>query len=102
MEDVAHQGRTVLFVSHNMAAIQKLCRRVALLDKGTVLLDGTAEEVINHYLQRMLPEIVSVPLANRTDRSGNGRVRLTGSHVEDEKGSPVRHTAIWTRCPVCV
>ena len=89
MEDIAKQGQTVLFVSHNLAAIQNLCPRAALLDKGVVIRDGNAEDVICYYIQRMLPEIVSVPLSNRKDRSGNGRVRLTGFRVEDDKGTPV-------------
>lgn len=50
MEDVASQeGRTVLFVSHNMAAIQTLCRRAIWLDAGKVEQDGESEPVINAY-----------------------------------------------------
>ena len=40
MQDVAEHGRTVLFVSHNMASVRALCKRVILLDKGKVVLDG--------------------------------------------------------------
>ena len=50
MSDVAHQGRTVLFVSHNMAAIKSLCDRAILLDKGITNLDDSAEKVVEHYL----------------------------------------------------
>jgi lipopolysaccharide transport system ATP-binding protein len=51
MEDVAREGRTVLFVSHNMAAIQGLCRRAILLDHGAIAGDDVAIHVIELYLQ---------------------------------------------------
>jgi lipopolysaccharide transport system ATP-binding protein len=52
MEDAAGAGRTVLFVSHNMAAITRLCSRAILLDAGTVVADGPATEVAAAYLER--------------------------------------------------
>jgi lipopolysaccharide transport system ATP-binding protein len=51
MRDVSQGGRTVLFVSHNMAAVQALCGRGVLLDRGRVILDGRSGEVVRHYLQ---------------------------------------------------
>jgi lipopolysaccharide transport system ATP-binding protein len=50
MKDVAGQGRTVLFVSHNMGAINNLCSRALLLEKGRLVLDSTAEETTDRYL----------------------------------------------------
>ena len=50
MSEVAHHGRTVLFVSHNMAAVRNLCSRALLLDHGRNELDGTPDTVIAHYL----------------------------------------------------
>jgi lipopolysaccharide transport system ATP-binding protein len=50
MSDVAHEGRTVLFVSHNMAAIKSLCERAILLDKGITKLNDSAEKVVEYYL----------------------------------------------------
>ncbi|MBK9712998.1 MAG: ATP-binding cassette domain-containing protein [Kouleothrix sp.] len=50
MEDVARQGRTVLFVSHNMAAIRTLCTDAILLRAGQIELAGPTEQVISHYL----------------------------------------------------
>jgi lipopolysaccharide transport system ATP-binding protein len=51
MEDVGHQGRTVLFVSHNMPAVTRLCQRVLLLNQGRVLEDGPAARVVGAYLR---------------------------------------------------
>jgi lipopolysaccharide transport system ATP-binding protein len=50
MQDVGEQGRTVLFVSHSMPAITRLCERTILLDKGGVLKDGPSHEVVSAYL----------------------------------------------------
>lgn len=50
MEDVASEGRTVLFVSHNLAAVAQLCTRALLLDAGSVRVEGTADHVIAGYL----------------------------------------------------
>ncbi len=51
MQDISKgEGRTVLFVSHNMAAVQDLCTRAILLSDGGMFLDGTVEDVVNTYL----------------------------------------------------
>jgi lipopolysaccharide transport system ATP-binding protein len=50
MHDVGEQGRTVVFISHNMSAVVRLCPRVILLDHGRVICDGTAHEVVSEYL----------------------------------------------------
>jgi lipopolysaccharide transport system ATP-binding protein len=50
MQDVGEQGRTVLFVSHNMPAITRLCERAILLDEGRVIEDGPGHAVVNTYL----------------------------------------------------
>ena len=50
MQDVAHNGRTVIFVSHNMAAIRQLCSSAVFLCQGRLSLTGTAEQMVTHYL----------------------------------------------------
>jgi len=50
MQDVAGHGRTVLFVSHNMTAVQSLCERVILLENGQIKVDGDPKEAIDDYL----------------------------------------------------
>lgn len=51
MQSIAGEGRTVLFVSHNMDAVRRLCQRVMLFDKGQVVEDGPAQTIIADYLQ---------------------------------------------------
>jgi lipopolysaccharide transport system ATP-binding protein len=59
MEDVGKEGRTVLFVSHNMNVITRLCQRAVLLSAGQVVVRGAAEEVVQHYLNNSLGEQMS-------------------------------------------
>jgi len=54
MEDVAHGGRTVLFVSHNMNAVQRLCSSCMMLDRGQLVAYGNTPEVIVRYLSPAL------------------------------------------------
>jgi len=52
MQDLSHgQGRTVLFVSHNMASIKSLCSKTVVLENGAVVFEGDSSEGIDHYLQ---------------------------------------------------
>ena len=92
MEEVASEGgRTILFVSHNMAAIQNLCSRGILLEKGQVQLIDTAERAIQRYSEQVTPsESAGEMLAHHTNRSGNGLIRLTRFGIEDTSGNPLR------------
>lgn len=49
MENVTKSGRTILFVSHQLGIVSQLCRKVLLLDKGTLLAEGPPEQIINEY-----------------------------------------------------
>ncbi|HEX2188913.1 MAG TPA: polysaccharide ABC transporter ATP-binding protein [Longimicrobiaceae bacterium] len=78
MEDVAREGRTVLFVSHNMDAIQRLCSRCVLLDGGRVAALGESRAVVAQYLARGGGEYAAgswIDLA-AVPRSGSGEVRF--------------------------
>lgn len=82
MDDVTHEGRTVLFVSHNMALIQSLCQRGVFLQGGRVAADGTVNEAVDAYL-KTLEQTESQDLAQRTDRQGKGEIRLTGVDISN-------------------
>jgi lipopolysaccharide transport system ATP-binding protein len=76
MSDVANEGRTVLFVSHNLRAIQNLCSTSLLIKNGRLSLKSKSEEVINEYLSNII-EKSNPPLAQRVDRTGDGLFRFT-------------------------
>ncbi|MBW2273058.1 MAG: ABC transporter ATP-binding protein [Deltaproteobacteria bacterium] len=56
MDSIAGEGRTILFVSHNMAAISNLCTRVILIEEGRCVRSGAPQEMIQHYLDRCAEE----------------------------------------------
>jgi lipopolysaccharide transport system ATP-binding protein len=90
MGDVAHEGRTVLFVSHNMGAIENLCGRTLLVHQGNVVKDAATRTVIDYYLESILdPAIEDLSLASRTDRKGTGIIKFTGFHIENKQGKKV-------------
>jgi lipopolysaccharide transport system ATP-binding protein len=64
MKDVSGQGRTVLFVSHNMASIKTLCTRGILLQQGEIVMDGSVSDVISHYQGMVKFESVVYPDRN--------------------------------------
>jgi lipopolysaccharide transport system ATP-binding protein len=81
MQDVGHQGRTVLFVSHNMPAITRLCPRTILLDAGRVISDGPSSQVVGAYLSSGLGT-TAVRVWSDLDKSpGNDIVRLRAVRV---------------------
>ncbi len=53
MDDVSKSGRTILFVSHNMAAVQNLCSRAIVIQKGVIDFDGSAADAVTHYLSKL-------------------------------------------------
>jgi len=85
MGDVAREGRTILFVSHSMAAIESLCTAAYLLENGCLVQSGTTKKVVDAYLAS-IPALCTIPLANRTDREGNGRIRFTNMEFSSDEG----------------
>jgi lipopolysaccharide transport system ATP-binding protein len=81
MEQVTTDGRTVLFVSHNMAAVASLCRQAYLLDKGRILAAGAASDVVGKYMEAN-KSAEFIPIGERQDRRGDGSVRVTGLRIE--------------------
>ncbi|MBN2106042.1 MAG: ABC transporter ATP-binding protein [Deltaproteobacteria bacterium] len=88
MGEVTEGGRTVLFVSHNMAAIENLCTNAILIDNGRIIMQDNTAKTMQYYLETVLPSVIDdIPLSERKDRSGNGSIRLTGFHIEDACGN---------------
>jgi homopolymeric O-antigen transport system ATP-binding protein len=76
MGNVARAGRTVVFVSHNMAVVQNLCSVAHLLSDGQLVASGSVNSVIAHYIQKVADSNVQ-RLSSRVDRQGDGRLRIT-------------------------
>jgi lipopolysaccharide transport system ATP-binding protein len=89
MQDVAKSGRTVLFVSHNLAAMQALCTRGLFLSEGRVKLDGPIADAVKQYVNEYA-SITDIKLLNRTDREGDGLLYFTDFWLEDGQGMPIK------------
>jgi lipopolysaccharide transport system ATP-binding protein len=87
MEDVGHEGRTVLFVSHNMPAVTRLCPRTILLDGGRVLSDGPSYEVVSAYLNSGLGTTAAREWPEPAKAPGNEIARLRAVRVRTEEGT---------------
>lgn len=83
MNEVAYSGRTILFVSHNMAAIQNLCPSCLLFEKGMVEMASITSDVISHYLNTSEKNRDNILLASRIDRHGSGRMKFTNLEIFD-------------------
>jgi lipopolysaccharide transport system ATP-binding protein len=85
MEVVGKEGRTVLFVSHTMSAIQALCDRGIVLQSGKVLLDGSTDKAIDTYLETGCAIAQAIPIKQRKDRSGSGKIKVVDIRIMDSK-----------------
>jgi lipopolysaccharide transport system ATP-binding protein len=85
MQDVTAEGRTVLFVSHDLGAVEKLCSRAILLDGGRYVADGPTSQTIARY-QNSLVQAASSDLTTRNDRKGEGGVKFVKIQLLDENG----------------
>ena len=88
MNEVSHQGRTVLFVSHQLSAVEKICSRAFVIRSGRVTFEGDTQAAIKHYLSDLDATVRDSDLST-VSRSGSGELRLTGFSIEDSSGTPV-------------
>src|SRR5919205_1058095 len=86
MQDVGKQGRTVLFVSHNMPAVTRLCPRTVLLEKGQVLRDDLSHKVVSAYLAAGLGTATAREWPDRKEAPGNDVARLRAVRVRGGDG----------------
>jgi len=97
MGDISRQGRTIVFVSHNMIAVRSLCTRLIWLDGGRVTEAGDPGEIINHYLQNHMDNNLEAVWNDESTAPGDERLRLRSVRVipEAEGGEPITvHTPL--------
>lgn len=88
MTQLTQSGKTILFVSHNMQQIPRLCRRALMLDRGKLVMQGTANEVVQAYMDRLLTDARAGDLRDKP-RTGDGRARFTGLQIVDDASRPL-------------
>lgn len=85
MEDVSKSGRTILFVSHNMGAVQVLCKRGIYLNGGKILIDGKIDLTLSRY-KAAIDDLVKIRLEDRPDRQGTGLLRVRKIRILNRDG----------------
>lgn len=86
MSDVRQEGRAVLFVSHNLQAISRLCRRVIWLERGKIRLDGETQQVVAQYLHAQTNAESEKIWENPEQQPGNEITKLMRVRAADEAG----------------
>ena len=83
MKDVSNQGRTVIFVSHNLVAVKSLCKRGILMERGGIAFMGSADETVEHYMKVNAEQLnPSISFENPTDAPGNELIKIKTVSVE--------------------
>jgi len=100
MQDVSDSGRTIIFVSHNMPAITRLCSRALLLSGGRVSDDGPADQVVARYLSAELGTSARREWPDLDTAPGNAEVRLRSVSIVDGDGRPVESIDVRRRVGV--
>jgi len=87
-EVTRQQGRTILFVSHNMVAIKKLCKRCLLLESGSVQKHGKPHEVVSFYINSKIARNNTVEYKHKIESSASSSVFLISATLTNEQGKP--------------
>jgi lipopolysaccharide transport system ATP-binding protein len=86
MEAIGKSGRTIIFVSHNMPQITRLCNRVLMMENGQVIKDGGPHEVVEAYLSSGKRRVATCEWPDLTDAPGGDIARLRSISVRDRNG----------------
>lgn len=87
MEDVSHTGRTVLFVSHNMAAVSRLCDRGIYLEHGLVVQDAPIHDVVSNYMTGGTGTSAAIEWTDPDKAPGGEVARLRAARIIDTQGN---------------
>jgi lipopolysaccharide transport system ATP-binding protein len=103
MGDVAREGRTVLFVSHNMGAVESLCQKAILLEGGKIITEGESNQVINKYLTGYNNFLSDVELSHiqRTGVYGE-KVRFIKGFLVDSLNKKVSQYRLGDKIVICI
>ncbi len=93
MEDVSKSGRTILFVSHNMEAVQRLCNYGLLLEKGSLIHSGSMESTIKEYLENRTNDVMRFDLTS-TKKDATDTAQANYLTVKDQTNTPVTELVI--------
>jgi lipopolysaccharide transport system ATP-binding protein len=85
METASREGRTVVFISHNLPSVMSLCDQAIMMSEGRIAATGRVPDVIDHYVGDVSSDIER-GLRDRKNRDGNGKLRFVDAHFERDGG----------------
>jgi lipopolysaccharide transport system ATP-binding protein len=94
MQKLTTEDRTILFVSHGMSAITRLCGRAMWIDHGAIVADGPADAVVNHYLSTLEEISAAREWPDPNEAPGDEVVRLRSIRIRNEDGQSIVSTDI--------
>jgi lipopolysaccharide transport system ATP-binding protein len=100
MSSIARSGRTILFVSHSMTAVQSFCERAIWLREGRVEMDGPVQDVVNHYMAAGASNLTERAWPNVETAPGNEHIRVLRALIRPESGTSQDMISIRTPCIV--
>jgi lipopolysaccharide transport system ATP-binding protein len=89
MESISRDGRTILFVSHNLTAVKSLCNKGIVLSQGALTYSGSAEDAIEHYVGAGLTGQTEWLWGNEKERPGNELIALTAACLKPLQGDTI-------------
>jgi len=100
MQDVSKGGRTVLFVSHNMTAVQTLCRRALMLSAGELMADDSVAPVVVRYLREAQGSTKAKQWSDPQTAPGNDLIRIKSVRILPEGSASADLLTMQT--PLCI
>jgi len=108
IREFREKGTSLLIVSHDRSAIQNLCDRAILLERGNIIRDGSPEEVMDFYNAKIAERENSKILVNKLENgksqiiSGNGEAVVTEIYIEDEEGKQIEYVDVGQPITLCL
>jgi len=96
MSEVANEGRTILFVSHNLVAVQSLCQRAIWINEGQIVEDGASHQVVSSYLKTTASTLTHREWDDISSAPGVNQIFLHKASVHPEEGTPADQITVST------
>jgi homopolymeric O-antigen transport system ATP-binding protein len=94
MGEIAQGGRPVIFVSHNMSAVHRLCTRAIVMHEGQALLDGSVDEAVREYIKLGEVEVGERTWPDLQTAPGDDVIRMVGIRTRNAAGAPTGHVDV--------
>lgn len=101
MRDVSESGRTLLFVSHNLTAIQSLCNKSLYFEKGRLVEHGETSQIVSSYLSKVSYKQLERSWENIEDAPGNDQVRVKSFKIVPDLIDDLTHIDVRTPFQIC-